>query len=375
MKFNRKNILTILANHQNNIDKRAINPIFSSVRFFSDGQKLIISSMDGERNLQHVLDQNMENFDIFLPCFNLYELLRKSTAQEFELEEQEKNYIIRIGHGEFVFSKYSNQNYPDWIDAYEHTIEIDSQVLANACKLVRWSASSDDSRPFLNGVCIDIQEKINICSTDGLRLALKRLENSTQIRGTWIIGRKSVNDLVKLLEEASGLVKLSLGKNAQAQFIAKSGDAKVGTIWKTLLVAGKFPQYDKIIPTSSVAKLSVNSKEFMETVERMLIIANLNQPIVTLLLSENVQCEISAQNALSSGKDELVCDYHGPDIKISFNGRLLLEILNNLNSKIEFEINNPHAPVLIKPIIEDSDKSAFAKYADSVFILAPVKRD
>lgn len=356
--FNRKNILNILSAHQNNIDKKAINALFSSVRLKSDGAQLIISSMDGERFLEHRMETKLPVFDMFLPGFSLHELLRKSNQEMFEITEAEKQYVIKMGHGEFKFAKFHNKDWPEWVDGHSHIIELDSQQLCQALKVVRWAASYDDARPFLNGVCIDVQEALNICATDGLRLALKTLPNKTDIRDTWIMGRKSINDLVKLLEEAVGNVKLNLGKNACVEM--KTEDAQV--IWKTLLIAGKFPQYTKIIPTSSTASLVIDTKDFIDIIERMMIFANSNQPIITLQLGS--ACNIFAESALASGTHDLECAYTGPEMKISFNARLLLEMLNNLSGKLSFAINNPHSPVLIKGEIEDA-----------LFILAPVKRD
>ncbi len=356
--FDRKKILSMLAAHQNNIDKKAINALFSSVRLKSDAETFTISSMDGERFLEHKTQEKMQKCDMYLPGFSFYELLRKSNDETFEIIEEEKNYTIKIGHGEFKFSKFSNKNWPEWVDAYGETIELDAHEFNNSLKLVRWAASNDEARPFLNGVCIDAQESLNMCATDGLRLALKTMPNKTQVRNAWIMGRKSINDLVKLLDEAKGTIKLNLGKNACIEFKTETASA----VWKTLLIAGKFPQYQKIIPTSSVAKLSIDTKDFIDVIERMMIFANTNQPIITLLLG--AQCSILAESALSSGTHDLECTYQGPEMKISFNARLLLEMLNNISGKITFEINNPHSPVLINGEIKDA-----------TFILAPVKRD
>lgn len=358
MQFNRKNILNILSAHQNNIDKRAINALFASIRMQSNGNTLTISSMDGERFLEHVLEEKHDIFDIALPGFPFYELLKKTNAEQFELIEEEKQYVVKIGKGEFKFAKYSNKNWPEWVDAYNETLKLSAKELCQALKLVRWASSTDEARPTLNGVCIDFQEELNICATDGLRLALKQLPNKTEIQNTFIISKKSINDLIKLLEETKAEVALHFGKNAFLEI----NDEKIKTKWKTLLIAGKFPQYKKIIPSTHASSMEIESKDFINIIERMMIIANANQPVITMNLSAN--STIFAENALSSGMDELDCKYEGSDMKISFNARLLLEMLNNLSGKLIFNFNSSSSPVLIK-----------SQETDATFILAPVKRD
>lgn len=360
MLFNRKQITNILAQHQNNIDRRAINPIFSSIRFQSDGENLYISSLDGERLLSHKIAIKLGVFDIFLPGNNLYELLRKSKEETFEIEEKENAYFIRIGKGEFKFSIFAEKSYPKWIDAHEISVEFDANELNKAIKLVKWAASSDEIRPFLNGVCFDIKDgTMNLCATDGLRLALYKIKTQAE-NGTWIFGRKSINDLSKLLDDCNDRIKISFGKNSQAVFVSQEAEVT----WKSLLVAGQFPAYEKIIPVSSIAKFEAEAGDLSSAVERMLIMANTNQPIIMLELgSEN---RIAAENVLSSGLDSLQGSYTGPDMKISFNGRLLLEILNHLpNQKLVMELNNPYSPVLIRTL----------EIPEAKFILAPVKRN
>lgn len=349
----------MLSAHQNNLDRRAINSLFACVRIKSNGKELSISSMDGEKFLEHITNANMPTYDMFLPGIGLYELLKKSNAETFEIVEDENSYLVKIGKGEFKFAQIKSKNWPEWVDIYNDHIEINAQEFNNALKLVRWAASTDESRPFINGVCIDIKEKLNICATDGLRLALTSLENKTDIHNTWIIGRKAVSDLTKLLEDATGTIKLNFGKNALIEFATNEARAT----WKSLLVAGKFPEYSKIIPQSSVAQMGINAQDLISTLERVMITSNSNQPIITFTLGAT--CTVYAENATSSGKDELVCSYSGPDMKISFNARLLLEMVSHLPNKLILEINNPHSSVLIK-----SDQ-----HKDALFILAPVKRD
>ena len=364
MKLNRKEFLSMLAMHQNNIDKRAINQIFASIRVYSNANELNIISMDGERLLQHKVNEQFQKCDLFLPGASLYDLLRKSTQEYFEIlesdqENKEQNYIVKLGNGEFKFAKNKEAKFPEWIDSHEHTIEFDAKELSDNLKTVKWASSTDDSRPFLNGVCLDLtSDKVNFCSTDGLRLALSKLNNTTGIEGTWIFSRKSVNDLIKLLEEAEGKVFVSLGKNVQIKFSTKNKEIT----WKSLLVAGKFPQYEKIITKDYIGKLKVEVKDLIEIIDRMMIIANFNQPIITFTLG--YQCEVFAESSTSSGKDILKCEYEGPDFKISFNGKLLLEMLNNISGKIDILINNPLAPVAIKSEINEN----------AIFILAPMKR-
>lgn len=362
MKFDRKNILSLLAQHQNNLDKKSINSIFSCIRLTSREGKLKIRSTDGEKILTHEINQQLPDFDIFLPGQSFYDLLRKSSAETFSIEELETSYKIDIGKGSFSFSKHAEANMPIWPIEEGEILKFDSKILSNAIKLVRWAASNDEIRPHLNGICFDFQKNsLNLCATDGLRLALYTIPCNLEVNGSWIMSKKSVNEMAKIMDEISGDLDLCFAKNC-----TMSAKTQLSLLqWKSLLVGGQFPQYSKIIPQSSAAKFSTDCNEFLNSIERMLVMANINQPVVTMNFSKE-NSSIFAENALSSGKDDLLGNYEGAEMKISFNGRLLSEVLNNFSGKkITIELNNPHAPVLIKS----------EELKNALFVIAPLKRE
>jgi DNA polymerase-3 subunit beta len=348
--LDRKSLLEILSQHQNNIDKKSINPMFASIRIFTNNNLLHINSLDGERFLEHSMPFENQSFDTFLPGASLFDLLRKSNAKTIDIIEQDENNIVKIGQAEFKFAKYEHKAFPTWIDQYEHEIELDISAFCEALKTTRWAASNNEARPFLNGVCLDIKKNaVNFCASDEWRLAFTFIPTINSFEGSWIIGRKSVNDLIKLIENSIGKIQIKIGKNAIFSFKTRNESIT----WKTLLVAGKFPQYEKLISMESVATLSITSEEFISKLERIMITANINQPVITLFLDSS-SIKITARSAISSGYDLIEGKYEGPVMKIAFNANLLNELLHNLKGACTMHIKNPHAAVLIK---KDGDEN------------------
>jgi DNA polymerase-3 subunit beta len=353
--------------HQSNIDKKAINPIFSSIRMVSTSNELRIISTDGQKALEHILQEKFEDFDYILNGAVLYELLKKSKSQLFKIQETFESYKLQIGSAEFKFSKYAQQDqakYPEWKDEYKFNFKIDAKAFANALKLVKWSCANDESRPFLNGVCIEVVDGgINLCATDGLRLALQKLSSEIAFKGRWILSKRSVFDLVKTLEECPGEVEFYFGKYIKV--VHEKKDKK--TIWQSLLVAGTFPDYQRIIPASFVASFIADAKEILDTVDRIMVMANQTQPTITLKFSNegDKKSKISAENSLSSGEDVLEGEYNGQPIQLLLNGKFLQEMLMNLEGKLVFEITDTRSPLVVKNIENNG----------SLFIIAPVKKN
>lgn len=361
MKLNRKEILAIVASHQANLDKKAINPIFSSLRFFCDGQNLKISSMDGERFLTHKFKVDFNPFDIFLPGVNLYDLLRKSKSEFFEVVEEEKEYVFKIDKGEFKFSKLESNSasMPEWIGEFSNKIELNAQDLKNGLKLVKNSCSNDDSRPFLNGVCFDFNNGyFNLCATDTLRLCL--YSSKSDCEGKWIFSKKTVNDLIKLLEDVESPVTLSIGKNAKFEFVSNDKNVELNT----LLIPGQFPNYNRLIRDESEYSsiIKTNVEYLSSSLDRILTMANLHQPVVKFNFAN--ESMIAAENAISRGEEVLEVDYSGSELSIAFNGRLLSEMLSNFSGDIQIYALGPQSPILIKGKDQDNLTG----------VVAPVKR-
>lgn len=353
--------------HQSNMDKKAINPIFSSIFLYSDGEKLKIVSTDGQKSLEHILNENFEKFDYFLNGVSLYEILKKSKNETFNIQETYENYKIQVGTAEFKFAKqilpkgeFNPLNSSEY--NYKYNFTCSANLIANAIKLVKWSAASDDSRPFLNGVCIEMKDGyLNFCATDGLRLAFQRIQVKYEFEQKCILGKKSVYDFVKFLEEI-GDEEIQFYFGDALMCVFEKGDKKV--VWQSIFVAGNFPEYQKVIPESFVSSYVAESKEIQEVVDRIMTMANQNQPTIMLKFFETEKSKIFCENSLSSGEDTLPGEYNGKNLQIMLNGRFLQEVLSHVYNKVIFEINDPRSPIVVKNVENNG----------SLFIIAPVKQ-
>ena len=94
-----------------------------------------------------------------------------------------------------------------------------------------------------------------------------------------IIPRKTVGELRKLLDEASGSVEVALS-DTRIQFT-------VGPITLTSkLIDGTFPEYDRVIPRDNDKVLRVGKKDFAEAVARVAAISSERSRPVKLALEK-----------------------------------------------------------------------------------------
>ena len=163
--------------------------------------------------------------------------------------------------------------------------------------------------------------------------------------------------ILKLIPDSDDEIKISVGKkhiiftNEKYCIISR-------------LLEGDFLDYNSAIPTEKTTELLINTKEFIESVERasLVITDRLKSPI-RCIFSEN-EAKISCITALGRANDEFPVTTTGKDLEIGFNNKYLLDALKNSDTdQIKVHVNGPLSPFKILP----TDGESF------VFLVLPVR--
>ena len=122
--------------------------------------------------------------------------------------------------------------------------------------------------------------------------------------------------------------------------------SNVGLISK--VVDGKFPDYNRVIPTWYQQHFDVNRLLFLQTLQRASILSNEKFRGVRLILTTGnlrIVCNNSEQE---EAQEELEVEYDGEALDIGFNVTYLLDVLNNLTSeKVQCSFGDANSSALI----------------------------
>ena len=112
----------------------------------------------------------------------------------------------------------------------------------------------------------------------------------------------------------------------------------------------------------------VNRMQFLDSVRRVSIFSNKTTHQISLNIA-GAQIIVSAEDIdySNSAEERLNCDYQGDDIKIGFNSRFLIEMLNGLNCEdIKLSMSLPNRAGLITPL------DGFDKGEEITMLVMPV---
>ncbi|WP_297442665.1 DNA polymerase III subunit beta, partial [Acidocella sp.] len=247
-----------------------------------------------------------------------------------------------------------------------HHFVVSAAELRGLIDRTRFAISTEETRYYLNGIYLhaiegDAGPVLRAVATDGHRLA--RVEEPLPAGAAGmpgiIIPRKTVNELRKLLDEASGEIEIALSET-RIQFTI--GDLKL----TSKLIDGTFPDYDRVIPRGNDKILRVDKKDFNDAVGRVSAISAEKHRPVKLSLAKDLLVISAASAEQGSAAEELggdLVDYQSGPLEIGFQARYLSDVTDQIKGKVEFVFADGAAPTLVR---DQDDNSA-------VYVLMPMR--
>lgn len=109
---------------------------------------------------------------------------------------------------------------------------------------------------------------------------------------------------------------------SEARVLFQCGDVSVSTV----PIVGKFPDYNRVIPTMNGNILTADLKSLVQQIRRVAICSNKTSNHIRLDLSP-LECTVSAQDLGfgTSARETLAVDYAGEELSIGFKHDFLLK--------------------------------------------------
>ena len=291
----------------------------------------------------------LEEGEVVISSKLLCEIIRKLDSDEITINCDENMHItITGGITNFNLISLEPEEFTEMPKIIsEHSFTIDANTLKNMISSTIFAVSQNDSKPALTGLFFEMENsKLTLVGLDGFRLAItsKNISNINDIK--IIIPQKTMQELSNLITEETETIEI----NANRKFIIFKLNNYTIT---SRLIEGEYLNYKKVIPTAYTTKVTVNTKEFIRSLERTAIVINdrLKQPVkISFLDNIFVECNTT----LGKIHDEIDADIQGNEIEIGFNNKFLLDALKNANTEeVILEISGTLQPMKILPLEND----------------------
>ena len=356
-------LLKSLGHVQSVVERRNTIPILSNVLLEagSDGLRLMATDLDLQVDETVPADIAQEGATT-VPAHTFFDIVRKlPEGAQVELTAADGKMQVVAGRARFNLQTLPRDDFPVIAEGeLPHRFELPGATLRQIIDKTRFAISTEETRYYLMGIFFHVTEDaMKAAATDGHRLARVTVEKPDGADGMpdIIVPKKCVGELRKLLDEVDGSVEVSLS-DSKIRF--GLGNA----VLTSKLIDGKFPDYNRVIPTANDKLLKLDPKSFMAGVDRVATIASEKTRAVKMAVdADKVTLSVtSPENGVAV--EEIPADYRADGLEIGFNARYLMDILHEIEGDtVEVHLADAAAPTLLR---EKDDSPA-------LYVLMPMR--
>ena len=370
MHFNVKRdiLLKSLSLIQGVVEKKNTLPILSNVLLQLKNSKLSIVATD----LDIVFNDEIDNIKILAEGSTttsatiLYDILRKIPSNSdlnFELKSENK-LSLKTDNSDFNLLCLPTDNFPTFTDEFEGPeILLNNNKFLKLLSKTKIAISNDDTRHYLNGIYLHITKAhdrnfLTGVATDSHRLSSSSIEiEDIGNFSPLILPKKTVFQLCSLLTEETEKLYMQTSENK-----IKFSIGNIKLISK--VIDGKFPDYMKVVPSSNNKSLVVPSKDFINSIERVMSVSlDRKEGVKLAVKKDNVQLSVNSANS-GDGNEVIKANFNSDILNISFNSKYLIDIASEIEDKnLKMNLKDSVSPVLIEDV---SDKNSY-------YVIMPMK--
>ena len=232
-------------------------------------------------------------------------------------------------------------------------VTVSEDSLSKGYNSVAYAVSADQSRIQLTGVLAEVENNcMRMVALDGFQMSMETIECD--------------GDDMKVIIPGSFLKLVIQGAGTGEQIMLCTDGTRMEASTDSMilscgLLAGEYPDYNRIMPTGFKTECMVNADELMSALKSGSVI-NSKQNLVKLeIADDSIMVRNNSEEA--DYEADVPCEIHGYGLKIAFNQKYLLNTINAIST----------GSVVMKFISSVSPCILQGKGEDGIRLLLPVR--
>ncbi len=354
------------------VEKKAINPILTSIVFQTIGDDVLRLKAT---NLEECISVDIwaevhETLNIAVSAKKLFEFVRELPDMPVNIELNEAGSLsINVERISAAFPTLDVEEFPDFPQVPESKILLSRDVFLDALDKVYYSIATDAvSMPLMGMLFKKEGDVLHFVSTDGHRLSLveRSLEGIDAEDFEMIIPKKGVQEIRKVLEKKVEVDAIEVGFS-ENHFYMKAGNVEVFS----RVLEGKYPNYKRVLPDSFDKEFVISTKEFMQAAKRVSLFSEDKVKGIRIeFLPDDSVIVVSSMVSPESGfagtasQEIEIAEPKGTSFVFGLNAKYLMEALSAFDS----EVVRIHTGEALWPVKISSDEVPYY-----VHIIMPLK--
>ncbi len=347
---------------QRAVAMRSTLPVLSNVLVATEDGRLRLSATNLELGITCWIGAKVEEEgSTTVPARTFVDLVNTLPSDKVEMELTVRTQTLNVRCGPFNndikcidAQEFPPQPSPDVDEGLTLSVEDLREMIAQ----VAFAASSDDARPVLTGVLLEVSDgEMTMAAADGFRLSVRSAHLSSPSGGSVsaIIPSRALTELARVLSDGEETVMMILPQD-RGQVIFRGRDMEL----VSQIIEGAYPDYKSIIPSGFSTRTVVSANAFLKACKAADIFAreaahSARVRVISGSKLEPGRLEISA-TAAETGSNETVVDatVEGEPIEIAFNVRFMVEVLSVIDTpNVALETSTASSPGVVRPVGRD----------------------
>jgi DNA polymerase III subunit beta len=328
-------------------------PVLAGMRLVAAESDLMLSSFDYDLSAQASVSVTVHEPGSALVSGRLLAEISKSLpAKPVQITSDSGRAVLTCGSATFNLLTMPEDEYPALPEMPPAAGTIGSDAFATAVSQTAVAAGRDDTLPSLTGVRVEFEDDLlTLISTDRYRLAVRELRWNPARPGlsaAVLVPAKALTDTARSLTAAAEVsIALGLPDADGSPGDGMIGFEGAGRRTTTRLLAGEFPRYQGLMPTTVRSTAELSTSQLAESVRRVALVAERNTA-VRFAFSDG-QLVLEAGSGDEAQAEEVVeATFEGEDLLIAFNPTYLLDGLAAIDADVvRFSFTEPGKPALL----------------------------
>jgi len=345
------------------VSPRSTLPVLANVLIASDEGRLRLSATNLELGITCWIPARIEEEgSTTVPARTFVDLVSTLPSEQvnLKLDVQTQTLNVRGGTSTNDIKCIDAQEFPPLpVPDLDGAVQINSGDFREMIHQVAFAASTDEARPVLMGVLIQVdKDKLTMAAADGFRLSVRKAVLSASVPApvSAIVPAQALKELARVAGDGEEPIYMVLPKG-RGQVIFRVKDVEV----VSQLIDGTFPDFNQIIPRSYKSRTLVSTASLLKACKQAEIFAREGSNVARFNIKSSQgemqpsEVEITATSE-ETGKNETIVEatVDGGGLLIAFNVKFLREALEVIRTpNVALETSAPNAPGVVKPVGED----------------------
>jgi len=362
-KISQSSFLSALTLAQRVVAGRQQLPILEMVKISALGKSITFESTDLTLGVTSSYLAEVEEEGVcVVPIKSLHAQVVTLTQEELAFSTSEKGIEIKTKSLSLSFGVGQANDFPDLPQSQGTKWTVQKEMIQNITNFVLSSSAKDLIRPILSSILFkQHEETLETVATDGVRLSVFKHKSDKMPVEQMLLPARAVLEISKILESSdSDKVQMEISEDQQI-VVAQIGNVK----FFSKMIAGEYPPYAKIIPSSFQTTVSLDKTDLEDNVKRSMLMGGREASYFQLEIAEG-KTRLVAQNqageSISSNVPTRVLN--GEEVVVAFSSHYVLDFLRSVDDQeVKLSINDP-----LKPVVFSVDSEPNLK-----FVIMPFK--